>query len=371
MDKVFMIAAGGTGGHFYPGYALAKELILRGQDVVFIIGRGAPATAVLRADKIPFREIDFVGMPRNINVFKWSEFIFKLFTSLWSVRKALREYRPLVCVGMGGYISFPLIFMARMMHIKTAIHDSNTRVGFANRLLSKFTDIVMLGLPVNKKIRNAILTGTPIREDFKKRLSPEEQAYWRFTANFGENILIFGGSQGAYRLNMAAAKMVKEMYIVNHKLFFIHVSGKRDFQELKDFYGDMDNVKLIDYAEDIYALMKTSQLIIARSGASSLAEVASLQKPAILVPYPYAADNHQYYNARLLSLKGCAVLIKDNKRLDVNLTAAVKDLVLNPAKLKEMSDCYASQPIPSPLEAAVLVADILEELAYGPSPKKL
>ncbi len=358
-----MIAAGGTGGHFYPGYALGLKLVGRGHDVVFIIKKGnSSAIQILKEKDLFYHEIDFEGMPRSINPIKWFSFVKKFIKSYFYLRGLIKSYKPVACVGMGGYISFPLVFCAHFMGIKTAIHESNSRLGFSNKMSRFFVDKILLGLPLDKNYKKAVLVGTPIRSEFAHGASAAEEGYWEMTTNFGINILIFGGSQGAKRLNLAAAEVALKLTKKSRLINFLHISGKRDYEMLKKIYNGAPQIELIDYAHDIYALMKTAQVIIARSGASSLAEIIALQKPSILVPLPTAANNHQYYNAKILTDNGCALLVEDNKDLISELEKALISLLRDSKTLESIQDNLRISPIPDPLEAVDICASQVEHL---------
>lgn len=360
-----MIAAGGTGGHFYPGYALGRKLIERGHDVVFIIKKGnSSAAQVLKEKDLFYHEIDFEAMPRSINPIKWFKFLNKFIKSNIYLRSLIKSYKPLACIGMGGYISFPLVFCAHFMGIKTAIHDSNSRLGFSNKISCFFVDKILLGLPLDKNYKKAVLVGTPIRSEFAQGASAAEEGYWEMTTNFGINILIFGGSQGARHLNLAAAEVALKLTQKSRLINFLHISGKRDYEMLKEIYKGASQIELIDYAHDIYALMKTAQVIIARSGASSIAEIIALKKPSILVPLPTAANNHQYFNAKILTDNGCALMVEDNKDLSSGLEKALFSLLRDSKTLESIQDNLRLSPIPDPLEAADLCATQVENLAF-------
>jgi undecaprenyldiphospho-muramoylpentapeptide beta-N-acetylglucosaminyltransferase len=365
MENVYMIAAGGTGGHFYPGFALGKKLIERGHDVVFIVKKDSDSVRILREADIPYHEIDFTGMPRGKNIKKWIEFFDKLFGSIIEVRQYIKSYKPLACIGMGGYISFPLVFTAHFMGVKTAVHDSNAKIGLANRVCAKFADVFLLGMPTVDKIKKSILVGTPIREEFRQQESVEEQNYWKIETDFAINTLIVGGSQGAKYLNYSAAKMVMAITKKTERMHFFHITGRRDYEEIKAFYGDTPNVEVMPYADDIYALMKAAQIIISRSGASSLAEIISLKKPSILVPFPYAAEDHQYYNAKVLADRNCAIVVRETPRLQEDITEAVKALVAHPENLKKMIADFDNARLPDPLDASDYAANILEKLVQN------
>ena len=361
MENLYLIAAGGTGGHFYPGIALGKALIEKGKSVIFVIKEGSPNIQYLDDNELSFQEIDFVSMPRNKNIKAWFNFIKKFFKTLKQMRDLIKLTEPKCCIGMGGYISFPLIFVAHFMGCKTAIHDSNSRMGLANKICAKFADIVFLGLPLEKMPKKAILAGTPIREEFHKELSEEEKIFWEMETNFGINLLIFGGSQGAKKLNYAAAAAAKKLLALSKgRLHIFHITGTRDFEEIKKVYGATQNVKLLPYAEDIYSLMKAVHIIISRSGASSLAEICALKKPSILVPFPYAADNHQYYNAKLFKDAGLSLLIEESDNLEADLFNAVKKLLSEPGHLQSMRASFNNLILPDPLQAAENMCEILE-----------
>jgi UDP-N-acetylglucosamine--N-acetylmuramyl-(pentapeptide) pyrophosphoryl-undecaprenol N-acetylglucosamine transferase len=365
MENVFMIAAGGTGGHFYPGLALGRELATRGHGVVFVIDRGSSSIKILDNENISYCEADFAPMPRGKNPLKWTAFAWKLFLSIMHMRRAVRDYRPRACVGMGGYVSFPLIFAAHCMGVKTALHDSNAKIGLANRICAKRADLFMLGLPTEDKLPRTVLTGTPVRAGFRPKESQEEKNYWQFATDFKINILVVGGSQGAHNLNLAAAQTARSLLAKTRRLHFLHITGLRDYEEIKELYRGCGDAEIIPYSEDIHGLMKAAHLIVSRAGASSAAEIISLKKPCVLVPYPYAADNHQYYNAKVLADKGCAELVEEGRDLAVRLGETVKKLLSTPKALRVMVESFDKAGLPDPLEAASRCASLLGALAEG------
>lgn len=217
-------------------------------------------------------------------------------------------------------------------------------------------------MPVKEKIKNAQLVGTPIREDFNKKSSLEDTNYWNIITDFAVDILIFGGSGGAKALNIAAAQTVKDLVSKTQKIHFLHITGLRDYEEIKALYGDTPHVEIISYAEDMHALMKASHIIISRAGASSLAEIYYMAKPAIIIPFPYASGNHQYYNARIFADKGCVKLIEQSPSLAEDLDNTLREMLGNPKLLKEMTANFKNLDLPNPLKAAAKIASIAEEL---------
>ena len=364
MNKRFLIAAGGTGGHFYPGFSLGRLLNKQGCSVLFVVRKGDVASRVLSENKLKFVEIDFCAFSRSINPWKHIVFMYKLCKSLRQVRKIIDEFKPDVAVGTGGYVSFPLIFTAHQKGIKTAVHDSNTKIGLANRVCSYFTDLFMLGLPIDKKIKNSLLIGTPIRKEFadvvdRKQVLESLGLNPEFTT-----VLLFGGSQGARGLNQALIEAVKRLVAENEDIQFIHISGERWYQTITNRYGKISRVHVLAYSNEIYDLIQASDLIVCRSGAGTIAELIYCQKPAILVPFPAAAANHQFYNAKVLQSVGCAAIALESNHLEADLYTQM-DRMINAANnciLQTMHENYAKLNLPNPLTASERIANQLKKL---------
>ncbi|MBR3604370.1 MAG: UDP-N-acetylglucosamine--N-acetylmuramyl-(pentapeptide) pyrophosphoryl-undecaprenol N-acetylglucosamine transferase [Elusimicrobiaceae bacterium] len=364
MNKRFLIAAGGTGGHFYPGFSLGRLLNKQDCSVLFIVRKNDPAVRVLEEHKLKYQEIDFCAFPRTLNIFKYFSFLLKLCKALAHTKRLVEKFKPDVAVGTGGYVSFPLIFSAHLKGVKTAVHDSNTKIGLANKACSVFTDLFMLGLPVNKKIRHSQLVGTPIRPEFAEKVNKE-----KVLENLGLNpqyktVLLFGGSQGAKALNFALIDAVKQLVAENEQIQFIHISGERWYQTITNRYGKTNRVLVLPYSNEIYDLIHACDLAVCRSGAGTLAELMYCQKPAILVPLPTAAANHQFYNAKVLQSVGCASLIEERGDLTKELYT-VMDRILNApnnSTLQNMKENFSKLDLPNPMTASERISEILKSL---------
>lgn len=364
MNKRFIIAAGGTGGHFYPGFSLGRLLNKQDCSVLFIVRRGDPSCQVLEDNKLKYKEIDFCSFPRSFNPLRYISFFFKFIKALFQTSHIVQEFKPDVALGTGGYISFPLIFVAHFKGIKTAVHDSNTKIGLANKICSRWTDLFLLGLPVNEKLPHAVLVGTPIRKEFAEPVDKKTTL-----SNLGLNpeyktVLLFGGSQGAKGLNQALIEAVKRLVAENDDVQFIHISGERWYQSICNHYGKTSRVKVLPYSNEIYDLMHACDLAVCRSGAGTLAELIYCEKPAILVPLPTAAANHQYYNAKVLQSVGCAALVEQGPQLQAELYTLM-DRILNAANnsiLQTMQENYAKLGLPDPMTATEHVAHLLKKL---------
>ena len=354
MNKRFLIASGGTGGHFYPGLAIGKTLRKQGSSVLFIVRKNDPAAQILETHHLHYREIDFIGLPRSVNPLRHLRFTAKFFKSLFQTRRIVREFHPDVALGMGGYISFPLIFAAHFMGIKTAVHDSNACLGLANRICGKFADLFMLGLPLISPRKGTVLTGTPIRQEFEE---PADRQ--KLLSNLGLNpalqtVLVVGGSQGAKNLNIAIAHLAKN----NTSWQVIHITGERWYTTVREMHAGNPRVAVLPYSHEIYALMKSVDAAICRSGASTLAELIYCKLPSVLVPFPHAAGNHQYYNAKILADAGCAQLVEDNSQLQETLSTAFAEMSKD-QKVAAMRREYTHLNLPNPLTAAQQIAHLL------------
>ena len=364
MNKRFLIAAGGTGGHFYPGFSLGRLLNKQGCSVLFVVRKGDVASRVLSENKLKFTEIDFCALPRTVNPWKHIVFFYKLCKSFRQINRIIEQFKPDVAVGTGGYVSFPLIFMAHRKGIKTAVHDSNTKIGLANRACSYFTDLFMLGLPTDKKFKKSVLVGTPIRKEFGDAFDRS-----KVLKDLGLNpdfltILLFGGSQGARGLNQALIEAVKRLVAENEGVQFIHISGERWYQTINNSYGKINRVNVLPYSNEIYDLIHVSDLLVCRSGAGTIAELIYCHKPAILVPFPAAAANHQFYNAKVLQSVGCATIALESAHLEADLYTQMERMLNAPNNsiLQTMQENYAKLNLPDPLTASERIAHQLKEL---------
>lgn len=352
----FLIASGGTGGHFYPGFALGKALQAQGNQVLFVVRQDDPAISTLCANGLAYEQIDLRGLPRSCNPLKHIRFVGKLIKSLKQTRKIIQTFHPNVTLGMGGYVSFPLIFCSHFMGIKTAVHESNAIWGLSNKVCATFADLRLMGLPMHKTFKNAVLSSTPIRAEFGQPVSRQEILGKLGLKPDVPTLLIVGGSQGAKGLNEALPQVIKN----TPQWQFIHLTGKRWYETQQAAYQNLSNVKTLAYSEEIYKLMKAADAMICRSGASTLAEVVACRLPAILVPFPYAAANHQYFNAKVLADGGCARIVLEGPQLASELQETLA--ALTPDKLTQMHQAYDKLSVPDPLQATQRITELLIQL---------
>ncbi|MCM8791611.1 MAG: undecaprenyldiphospho-muramoylpentapeptide beta-N-acetylglucosaminyltransferase [Candidatus Omnitrophica bacterium] len=338
-----LIACGGTGGHIFPALRLAEELQLRNKfiDIILVVG-----SSTLEKRIIP-KEYKIIRLDASpIKLVSFSEFIisiFKLFKTLIKSLIILLRFRPNIIVGFGGYASFFLVLFGWFLKIKTIIHEENVLMGRANRILALFVNSISLGFIQTREIFSLykdkmVITGNPLRKDLKIIDRKEALGYFDFPSDCF-TILVMGGSQGSYRINM---EFLKAIHLLKDKFIFqiIHLSGERDYEFLKKQYNNMNiKVVLFKFLDKIHYALSIADLAVCRAGAMTISELIFFGLPAIIIPYPYAYQ-HQSYNAKILESNGCALLIEEEELNFKRLAESVLELVENPSRLKDMRYNY-------------------------------
>ena len=309
MAKKVLIAAGGTGGHIFPGLNAGKFLREKGLEVVFIGRKESVEERIYKKNGFEMDYIDVSGI-KGKSVQEIIKALFKLTKSIFKCFKILKKYNPDVVIGFGGYISFPVIFSAKIKRIKNAICEQNAVMGFANRMSSFFADKIFINFvntyKLPKKIKSEII-GNFIKEEILN-LNPDNEK---------DSILIFGGSQGAKKINDIAVEVAEKLK--NSNLKIIHITGENDFVRIKNKYltKGLNSVEVLPFSENMEDFYKRAKIVISRAGATSITEIYASKLNAILIPYPYAADNHQWFNAAEFIKTGKGVIL-EQKFLNAN-----------------------------------------------------
>lgn len=347
-----IFAGGGTGGHFYPAFSIARELIKNGDKIVFAVKENDISLQILINEDIPFVEINMIALPRTLNPIKHIIFLFKFIKSILYTNRIISDFEPHYIFLTGSYISFAFIIPAFLRKIPIYIHESNATYGLGNHISGFFSKKIFLGLPIKNNCfkDKSILVGTPIRETFFKDIDTKTIKEKFKIPQPNIVITCFGGSQGARNINNAIYYYILENKTKNIKnISIIHITGKKNYYEVKERYREAglldENLILLDYYEDMNDIYSISDLIISRSGASTIAELIYTKKPAILIPLPSAANNHQYENARFLFENGCAIITKDDEKLPINLIKNI-NFLLQKDRLKVMKKSYDRIEIP-------------------------
>src|SRR5947199_4115971 len=333
-----VIACGGTGGHLFPGIAVAEVLRDRGHDVMLLISeKDIDALAVSGHTNFRVEKLPTVGLPSPFSP-AFFGFVRRFYESLSLCRSLYRKFKPQVILSMGGFTSTAPVLAGRFRGIATFIHESNAVPGKANRWTARVVNAVMLGFkecaPFFPKTRTEV-TGTPVRTELVRL----DRADSRRKLGLREDlptVLVMGGSQGASGINQALIKALP--FLQGVALQVIHLSGARDERLVADNYR-RENIPACVVAfhhrmEEVYS---AADFLVARAGAASLAEFAAFSLPGILIPYPYAAEDHQTRNAEIYSQAGAAILLKESEISGELLARRIRDLIDSPEEMRRMS----------------------------------
>lgn len=345
-----VIAAAGTGGHINPGIAIANKIKQENKNsqVIFIgTNRGLEKDLVPRAG-YELKTIDAYGISRSLSLSNIKKFV-KTIHSVKEARNILKEFKPDLVIGTGGYICISVCLAAKKLKIPYIIHESNVLPGVATKILSKNADKILVGFKEAKeklpKAKKIVVTGTPTRVR-KLDLSNKEIDAKKKELGFDSNIpliLVFGGSQGAKSINTSMLNIIKNKYNKNYQIMW--AAGPEQYsilkEKLKEDKLDIDNLekaKIVPYIYDMEKVMNISDLIVCRSGAMTVTEIEKVGKPAIFIPFPYAAENHQEYNARALEKARVAKVILDKDLTSEILNDSINNLIKDKIKLNKMGN---------------------------------
>ncbi len=347
--KKILFATGGTGGHINPALAVAgyiRENYPKA-EILFVGTADRMEAQLVPTAGYDFKTIEIQGFSRELN-FEGLKHNIKtvnlLFKSEGQAKKIIEDFKPDVVIGFGGYVSGPVLSVAARMGIPTAVHEQNAFPGVTNKNLAKKVDVVMLTAPEAEKLLKpknpCVVTGLPIRGEIIS--ANKEFARAEMKLDSRPLILSMGGSLGARAINEAVK------YLILHRFekkdcYYLHATGKAGASMIDDIGKDVDlnantQIMLREYINDMDRCLAAADLVVCRAGASSLSEIQALGKPSILVPYPYAAENHQYYNAKTMSDRDAAILIEEKDFTGERLLSEVEKLLSKPERLKKMGE---------------------------------
>lgn len=343
-----VIAAAGTGGHINPGIAIANKIKSeeKGTEVLFIgtdyglekdlVPRAGFELKTIHAHGLS-KKLTFEAIKNNIETFK----------GMFEAKKILKEFKPDIVIGTGGYICGPVVMAAKSLNIPRILHESNAFPGLAVKKLGSRVNTVLVGFEDAKKrlpnVKNVVVTGTPSK---MKKINMSESEKQKIKKDLGlkENlplVLVFGGSQGARTINQAAIELILKKSNKNYQIML--AAGPKQYEEIKkelESRGknieNLENSKILPYIYNMEEVMNACDLAICRSGAMTITEISTAGKPAIFIPLPNVSQNHQEYNARVLADRGAARIILDSNLNEQTLGEEIDNLISNKAKLQEM-----------------------------------
>ena len=349
-----LIAGGGTGGHVIPALAVARELKARyGAEVLFVgTARGMENRLVPQAG-FPL-ELVKVGALKNVSLTTQAKTLFDLPRAIFHSRRIIRRFRPDVVIGVGGYASGPAMAAAILSRVPTLAFEPNLIPGFANKVIGRRVTAAAVHFEQTRKyFRNARVVGVPVRpEFFNASTQPQDPP---------PTLLVFGGSQGAHAINQAIASAIPEVQRRLPELRVIHQTGERDYNDVQAAYSRAGiSAEVSAFIDNMPQAFARADLLVCRSGASTVAEITAAGKPAIFIPFPRAADDHQRRNAEAIADAGAAVLIPEAELTPQKLAQTVTELLSNPARLQAMA---AKARTLGHKDAAAEMAEMAVELA--------
>lgn len=352
-----LISAGGTGGHIYPALAIIEGFKKYDKDleVLYIGTKNRMEKDIVPKNGIPYYGIEIYGLSKNI--FKDIKDVFLIFKAKKEIKKKILEFKPDVVLGIGGYVTYPVLSVAKSLHIKTFIHEQNAIPGKTNKMISKYADIIGISFKESAKYfpnRNVLYTGNPtgIRALNTPKITK---------SSLGLNddkplVVVVCGSLGSETVNNAMKGYLKTLENKDYQV--VYITGKNLYEEfVKIKYPK--NVKVLPYLDNLTGLLKETDVLVARAGASTIAEVLSLKVPTIFIPSPYVANNHQYYNAVSLKNDNLALMLEEKDLSIPNITRNIEDLLYNKDKQIKIKNNLNKV---STLDSTKIIYDAIKEL---------
>lgn len=354
-----IIAAAGTGGHINPGLAIANKIMEKEKDssIIFIgTNRGLETDLVPRSG-YSLKTINAHGLERKITIQNIKN-LFETYKSIKEAKEIIKEFNPDILIGTGGYICVPTVIAAKKLGIPVILHESNAFPGIAVKLFKNKADKILVGFKDAKERldnkENVIVTGNPIKI---KKIDYTESQKEKIKTDLGlaldkPVVLVFGGSQGAQSINRSFIEIIVNKKNKNYQIMW--AAGPEQYEKIKEKLNEInidinniENAKIVPYIYNMEEVMNMSDLVVCRSGAMTITEVSVVGKPAIFIPFPFATENHQEYNARVLEKVGAAKIILDKDINSELLGNTINKIIKNKKSLEEMGKNAEKVAIPN------------------------
>lgn len=332
-----IVSGGGTGGHIYPAIAMCQKLEKEIEDIeILYVGiKGKPEERIVKKYGYQFRPIEAMGLPRKISKRLFKSLIIN-YKGFKEAKKIIKDFKPDLVIGTGGYVCAPVLYQASRKNIKTLIHESNSFPGITTRFLSNKVDLVCISFEEAKKHlknkKNVYITGNPVRSNFNTDYTEKDLEKLGIKKD-RPVVFSFGGSNGSKALNKAIKEMSEMM---DGKFYLLHQTGLVYYDDFVENTKENEYIKVFSYIDNIDLFYGVSDLVISSSGAMSLSEISSLKKASILIPKAYTTENHQEYNARTYLDKGASSMILEKDLSEKVLYENIIQIIDDKEKLDDM-----------------------------------
>ncbi|SHH12346.1 undecaprenyldiphospho-muramoylpentapeptide beta-N-acetylglucosaminyltransferase [Tepidibacter thalassicus] len=358
-----LISGGGTGGHVYPAIAIANKLKeeIKEVEILFVGTKNGIENEIVPKSGYELRTITVQGFRRKISIDNIKR-VFKLLKGLEQSRRIIKNFKPDIVIGTGGYVCGPVVFNAAINKIPTVIHEQNAFPGITNKILSKVVDKILISFEDAKKYfkdrDNVVLTGNPVRKEIlhSNKLNSRRKLG---IAEDKKMVLSVGGSGGSKKLNDSMISIIRNF--IKEDIQFIHVTGKNHYEDFINSIGDVNLKgfqKIVPYLDDMANALAACDLVICSAGAITLAEVTALGKPSIVIPKAYTAENHQEFNAKSIEKKGAGIAILEKHLTPYKLNETIFKILGDREKLKNMEN--NSKLIGNPDSINIIYKEIIE-----------
>ncbi len=347
-----LMSGGGTGGHVNPAIAIADMIKIREPDseIAFVGTERGIENKLVPAAGYKLYHVDVRGIRRKLTLENLRALWLSV-TSVYKAKKLIREFRPDIVIGTGGYVCWPIVKAAVKLDVPSMLHESNAQPGMAVRMLNADVDCLLVNFEQTierlERTKRAVHVGNPLRGEFAS-ISPEEaRAKLGIAGKYRSFLLSYGGSMGAERVNDEVLELMRDYSAKHPELLHMHATGSIEHEAASEKFRSFGldgckNIKLEEYIYDMPLCMAAADLVICRAGAITLSELAALGKPSILIPSPNVTDNHQYKNAKVLADAGAAVLIEEKELSDGRLEREVAEILSDKERMKRMSEAASS-----------------------------
>ncbi len=353
-----IVTAGGTMGHINPALAIIEEFQKHEQnlEILYIGTHNRMEKELIPSLNIPYESIMIYGFTKNI--FLDIKNIFCINKALQKCRNIMQQFQPDVVIGVGGYVTYPVIKAAHELKIKTFIHEQNSIPGKSNKIIAKYADIIGITFLKSKEYFKTtgkiIYTGHPCGAK-AKTIKKKDKRELGISPN-KPLVTFVAGSLGSDSLNNKVKNYLTKLADKSYEVCYI--TGNMHYQEFMKKSQFPQNVHIFPYIEQLPGLLKISDLVISRAGAASLAEIVALEVPALIIPSPNVANNHQFYNAKELEDKGCIKLLEENKITSTSLATTIEDLLNDSRKRAHMKACMQKENV---IDSAKIIYDTIKE----------